>query len=176
MEDIITAVDFYDQPIRPVSKSDAHAKSILHRAFSVILLDDHKRILMQKRAHSKYHCGGLWSNTCCSHPRWEESLQSAICRKLKHELGITPVNIYEIGQMQYYYQFNNGLSEFEYDHIFIGYFNGKPNINPDEVDSIKWVAIEKINEDVINNPGQFTPWFIQMLPFIQNAITQNLYA
>lgn len=174
MEDIIIAVDFEDRPIKPVSKTDAHAKSIFHRAFSVILFDDQKKILMQKRAFSKYHCGGLWSNTCCSHPIWEEPLLSAVYRKLEQELGITSVDVHEIGHMRYYYQFDNGLSEFEYDHIFVGYFDGEININTNEVDSIKWMEIEKICEDVVNNPRQFTPWFIQMLPFIKKYTMKDL--
>lgn len=173
MEDIIVAVDLEDRPIKPVSKTDAHAKSILHRAFSVVLFND-KKILMQKRALSKYHCGGLWSNTCCSHPIWEEPLLSAVYRKLEHELGITSADVREIGRMSYFCQFDNGLSEFEYDHIFMGHFDGKININTNEVDSIKWMEIEKVCEDVVNNPRQFTPWFIQMLPFIKKSMMKEL--
>ncbi len=173
MEDILIAVDLNDRPQRPVPKTEAHEKCVLHRAFSVILTDEQGRILMQKRALSKYHCGGLWSNTCCSHPLWGEDLESAVARKLVQELGIRSVQIREIGRMNYCCRLDNGMSEYEYDHIFTGRYEGEVTPNPEEVECAEWMGMEEILESAAKEPERFTPWFIQMIPYVREAAEER---
>lgn len=160
--DKITEVDFLDNSIREITKEEAHRDGILHRAFSVILYKEDK-ILLQQRAHDKYHCGGLWTNTCCSHPRWEESLEEAVNRRLEEEMGIEAVTE-EISSFTYYYKFENGLAEFEYDHVFAGEYDGNFSVNSEEAACAKWVSISELMSWMKKSPQEFTPWFIIIMP------------
>lgn len=173
MEDILIAVDRDDRPLGPVPKTEAHEKCVLHRAFSVILQDGRGRVLMQKRALSKYHCGGLWSNTCCSHPLWGEETEHAVARKLLQELGIRSVAVKEIGQMSYCYPLDHGMTECEYDHIFSGRYEGETAPNPEEVECVAWMDAEELAELTEKEPERFTPWFIQMMPFVRKAAEER---
>lgn len=170
--DKIIQVDFLDREIKAVTKDDAHNYGILHRAFSVVLYNKNK-ILIQQRAHEKYHCGGLWTNTCCSHPRWNENLTDAVKRRLKEEMSIKDVQLEELLSFTYYYKFDNGLAEFEYDHVFIGHYCGDYQINKEEASDAKWVDIQELMEWMKNKPHEFTPWFIIFLPEIVKFINEK---
>lgn len=158
-KDQVILVDVNDKEIGIEEKIEAHRKAKLHRAFSVFLFDGDK-ILLQKRAKEKYHCGGLWTNTCCSHPAPGEAVDQAAIRRLQEELGIVTEEIREVGSILYYYPFSNGLTEYEFDHLFIGEYQGAYQINPDEVEALVWKSMHEIDEEIRLHPETYTPWFI----------------
>ena len=153
----VILVDKNDEEIGIEEKVKAHQEGKLHRAFSIFIFNSKGQLLLQRREKTKYHCGGLWSNTCCSHPRPGETLKDATHRRLKEEMGFD-CEIKKSFHFVYQVEFNNGLIENEYDHVFIGKFDGDPNPNPDEVDAWKWVSIDGLKEDIDKNPEQYTPW------------------
>ncbi|MGL5978109.1 MAG: isopentenyl-diphosphate Delta-isomerase [Erysipelotrichaceae bacterium] len=161
MEEVIL-VDYQDRELGVMEKLQAHKEVKLHRAFSVFLLDG-TRVLLQKRAATKYHCPNLWANTCCSHPRRNESLEAAVTRRLDEELGIQPMELKPIGHFIYLYQFDNGLAEFEYDHVWVGQFDGSYHLNPEEVSAVEWVELEALQADILLQPHRYTPWLIMAL-------------
>ncbi len=154
----VVLVDKDDKPIGLMEKLEAHQKGFLHRAFSVLLFNDQKELLLQQRAFDKYHCGGLWTNTCCSHPYPEEDVKDAALRRLKEEMGIE-CELEKSFEFIYKAKFDNGLTENEYDHVFIGTFSGKPVINKDEVADWKYLSMAALEQDIADNPGYYTPWF-----------------
>ncbi len=156
--DNIILVDENDREIGHEEKLCAHEKGLLHRAFSILVYNSKNEILLQQRAKSKYHCGGLWSNTCCSHPRKGESLDAAIHRRLKEEMGFD-CELQKVTSFIYKTAFDNGLTEHEFLHVFVVKFDGKPAINPGEADDWKWVAIGELRKDAQNNPEKYTYWF-----------------
>lgn len=158
----VVLVNLDDQVIGQEEKMIAHEKGLLHRAFSVFLFNDNQ-VLIHKRASTKYHCGGLWTNTCCSHPRLNEEIIDAAKRRLNEELGIVINELKEVNQFVYHYPFSNGLCEYEVDHIVIGEYNGDWILNPEEVDEIKWIDIQELKEDILKYPNKYTPWFITAL-------------
>lgn len=155
----VILVDMNDREIGTMEKMEAHEKARLHRAFSVFLFQGNQ-VLLQKRASSKYHCGGLWTNTCCSHPESGESVTDAAFRRLQEELGIQVDELREVHSFVYHHAFDNGLTEFEYDHVLVGEYDGSWMENPEEVDEVKWVDIDELKEDIASNPKKYTPWFI----------------
>lgn len=137
---------------------DVHRRGILHRAFSVLIYNSKKEMLLQRRAASKYHCSGLWSNACCSHPCPGEHLLIAARRRLKEEMGVD-VLLKEAG-VEFIYRARVGdLIEYEYDHLIYGLFDGEPVLNPDEADDWKWMAFADLREDMKRSPDVYTPWF-----------------
>lgn len=139
-------------------KMDVHKKGLLHRAFSVLVFNIHKELLLQQRALSKYHSPGLWTNTCCSHPfPGEESLDAAH-RRLVEEMGFDCELEWEFNFI-YKAEFNNGLTEYEFDQVYIGKYDGIPVINPEEVENYKWVSLPWLKREISENPDQFTVWF-----------------
>lgn len=138
---------------------EAHEKGLLHRAFSVFIFNDNKELLLQRRALSKYHTPGLWTNTCCSHPFPNEDTHQAAIRRLQEEMGFS-CSIKHQFAFTYYKEFDNGLIEHEYDHVFTGIYNDSPSINLDEVDDWKFESIDKIKKDIERTPELFTYWFI----------------
>jgi isopentenyl-diphosphate delta-isomerase len=141
-----------------MNKMEAHEKAVLHRAFSVFILNDKNEVMLQQRAHHKYHSPLLWTNTCCSHQRAGETNIEAGKRRLFEEMGFK-VELKELFHFIYKAPFDNGLTEHELDHVMIGYYNGEPVINDDEVESWKWMTIEAIKDDMILNPEAYTVWF-----------------
>ena len=139
-------------------KMEAHIKGILHRAFSVIIFNNNGDIMLQKRARTKYHTPGLWSNTCCSHQRDNEDNITAGKRRLYEEMGFT-TQLQNFDSFIYKVSFSNGLIEHEFDHILTGVYNGIPNLNKKEVDQWKWVSIDYLYHDINNNPDNYTAWF-----------------
>lgn len=168
----IVLVDFNDQEIGLCEKIEAHKKALLHRAFSVFLIDEDK-VLLQRRALHKYHCGGLWTNSCCSHVRSDETITEAAIRRVKEELGIDIDEVLEIGHFIYNYPFDNGLTEYEYDHVLIGEYQGEVNFNPEEVEDISWVKIEDIKQDLLVNAKAYTPWFITSFKMVEEYLSKG---
>lgn len=158
MEKLIL-VDEMDNEIGSEEKMEVHkTPGKLHRAFSIFIFNSVGEMLIQRRAKTKYHSGGLWSNACCSHPRKGESLEHAIHRRLKEEFGFD-CEMKEIFSFIYRVDFENGLSEYELDHVFVGKFDGVPNPNPKEIEEWKWVDTEELKRDIKKNPEEYTPWF-----------------
>ena len=158
-------VDYKDKPVGSCEKSAAHRDALLHRAFSVFLFDG-KNVLLQKRAASKYHCGGLWTNTCCSHPVPDEKTYDAAVRRLNEEIGIKQNRLTELFSFFYYCHFPNGLSEFECDHVFAGKSpaGAVPVTDSAEVDGLKWVDTDELLGDMAAHPQNYTPWFLICAP------------
>lgn len=157
-EEQVILVNTNDEPIGLMNKLEAHEKAVLHRAFSVFVLNDKNEVMLQQRAHHKYHSPLLWTNTCCSHQRAGETNLEAGKRRLEEEMGFV-TDLKELFHFIYKAPFDNGLTEHELDHVMIGYYNGEPQINPDEVESWKWMDIEAIREDMKNQPQIYTVWF-----------------
>lgn len=157
-EEKVILVNEKDEPIGLMPKMEAHEKALLHRAFSVFVLNDKGEIMLQQRASHKYHSPLLWTNTCCSHQREGETNVQAGKRRLEEEMGFS-VELKELFHFIYKAPFDNGLTEHELDHVMIGYSNGDPVINPDEVESWKWMSIEDVKNDIDKNPEVYTVWF-----------------
>jgi len=157
-EEQVILVDQNDEPIGLMEKIEAHQKALLHRAFSVFILNDKNQIMLQQRAAGKYHSPLLWTNTCCSHQRNGETNIQAGKRRLHEEMGFT-VELKELFSFIYKAPFDNGLTEHELDHVMVGYFNSEPVINKEEVENWKWMGIEEINEDIQQHPEIYTEWF-----------------
>ena len=154
MEENVIIVDKNDNQIGLMPKLDAHKKGILHRAFSVFVLNNNNEIMLQKRAYNKYHSGGLWTNTCCSHQREGENSIEAGKRRLLEEMGFeTELKI--ITSFIYKVEFENGLTEHELDYLLIGKFLKSPVINKQEVADWKWMKIELIADDIKLNPNNY---------------------
>lgn len=154
----VVLVDENDQVLGTMEKLKAHQEGKLHRAFSVIIFNDKGEMLIHKRASDKYHCGGMWTNACCSHPRIDEDTKDAALRRMQEEMGFT-TSIDYIGKFIYRTEFENGLTEHELDHVFVGKFNGKPIPNPEEVEDYRYIAIDELKKEIKSHPEQYTVWF-----------------
>ena len=154
----VVLVDEKDAPIGEMEKMEAHENAILHRAFSVFVFNGKNELLLQQRALSKYHSPGLWTNTCCSHPRPGEAIIDAGHRRLHEEMGFD-CEIEKIFDFVYKAKLDKGLSEHEFDHVLFGRFVNAPEINPKEVESWKWMGMDDIATDMKINPKNYTVWF-----------------
>ncbi len=157
MEDRVILVNENDIEMGVECKLVAHRSGKLHRAISIFVFDANNRLLLQKRASTKYHSGGLWSNTCCSHPRPNEDNLAAASRRLREEMGIE-CDLAKIFSFVYLTTFPNGLIEHEYDHVFFGSHAGDPVPNPGEAEDWKWMEITELSVDVKTNPGAYSSW------------------
>lgn len=157
IEEVIL-VDTEDREIGLMEKMQAHREAKLHRAFSVFLLNDDGEVLLQQRALDKYHCGGMWTNACCSHPRAGETLQAAVDRRLQEEMGIV-CDTNWVYSFIYKADVGGGLFEHEFDHVFFGRFSTAPKPDPKEVSGWKYIKLEELKEDVKLNSTHYTPWF-----------------
>ena len=157
-EEKVILVNEKDEQIGLMPKLEAHEKAILHRAFSVFVLNSKNEIMLQQRAHHKYHSPLLWTNTCCSHQRNGETNIKAGTRRLEEEMGFV-TELRELFHFIYKAPFDNGLTEHELDHVMIGYYNEEPKINDDEVASWKWMAIDDVKKDMQDKPEIYTVWF-----------------
>lgn len=157
-EEKVILVDVNDEPIGLMEKIEAHEHALLHRAFSVFILNENNEIMLQQRAAHKYHSPLLWTNTCCSHQRPGETNLQAGKRRLMEEMGFV-AELKELFHFIYKAPFDNGLTEHELDHVMIGYYNEEPEINRDEVENWKWMKIEDVKEDMNVNPNEYTVWF-----------------
>lgn len=157
--DKVVLVDENDNEIGTEEKIKAHENGgKLHRAFSVFVFNSKGELMLQKRAKSKYHFGGLWTNTCCSHPQPDEPIEETVHKKLQQEMGFD-TDLREAFTFTYRAEHENGLTEHELDHVFIGNFEGEPNPDPEEADDWKWISKEDIRKDVEEDPDNYTPWF-----------------
>lgn len=157
MEQVIL-VNLEDEQIGIMEKMEAHQLGLLHRAFSVFLFNDKGEMLLQRRAFSKYHSGGLWTNACCSHPRPNETIEQAATRRTFEELGCQPT-LKIVHSFSYKAALDNGLTEHEFDHVLVGYYNGPMLLNPDEVTEVAYLPIDEIRQEIIDFPDKFTVWF-----------------
>lgn len=171
MEHVIL-VDREDNQIGTMEKMEAHRKGVLHRAFSVLLFDSAGRMLIQKRAHDKYHSRNLWTNACCSHPLPGETLEEATRRRLQEELGIDVQPAYRYSFI-YRAELDQNLIEHELDHVFVGTFDGEPETNEREVSDWKYVDIESLKHDIQQQPEAYTEWFklIMAHPELESCLT-----
>ena len=158
IEEQVILVDERDRQVGLMPKMEAHEKALLHRAFSVFVFNDKKELMLQRRALSKYHSPGLWTNTCCSHQRPEETNVGAGMRRLEEEMGFT-TPLTESISFIYKAPFDNGLTEHEYDYILLGEYDGAPNPNPDEVAAWKWMQMDDLRQDMRARPNTYTEWF-----------------
>ena len=157
-EEKVILVDENDQPIGLMGKMEAHEKALLHRAFSVFILNSKNELMLQRRALHKYHSPGLWTNTCCSHQRENETTLAAGVRRLQEEMGfVTPLK--EKFSFIYKAAFDNGLTEHEFDHVLVGTYENSPLINEDEVCAWKWMPLQEVQNDIQDSPDSYTPWF-----------------
>lgn len=156
--DQVILVNEKDEQIGLMEKIEAHEKALLHRAFSVFIFNKKGELMLQQRALTKYHTPGLWTNTCCSHQREGESNIEAGKRRLMEEMGFS-TDLKDTISFIYKAPFQNGLTEHEFDHILVGYFDDSPKPNPDEVHAWKWVSLEDVKEDMKVNPEVYTEWF-----------------
>lgn len=172
----VVLVDEHDNPVGLAEKMLAHEQGLLHRAFSVFVLRKHQHgyeVLMQQRAEEKYHCGGLWTNTCCSHPYENEEVKEAATRRLKEELGFA-VPLEKVGTFTYYAQLENGLIEHELDHVFVGFYTDETapiHYDHQEVMNYEWITLYDLREKIHATPALFTPWLLQALSFVEKYIT-----
>ena len=158
MEEKVILVNEQDEPQGLMEKMEAHEKGLLHRAFSVFVVNKNNELLLQQRAHHKYHSGGLWTNTCCSHQRDGESNLDAAHRRLQEEMGFD-CDLQKLTDFIYRAELDQGLIEHEFDHVFIGQWEGKPAFNPNEVADFKWIDVNELSGDMNQNPGMYTVWF-----------------
>lgn len=157
VEDQVILVDGNNRELGYEGKAKAHRDGMLHRAFSIFLVDHRSRLLLQKRAATKYHSGGLWTNTCCSHPRPNEGLMDAAHRRLMEEMGID-CPLQEIFSFVYRAELDNDLIEHEFDHVLAGRYEGAPTPNREEVDGWNWVDLRWLRQDIAHNPHRYTFW------------------
>ncbi len=157
-EEKVILVNKNDEQIGVMHKMEAHEKAVLHRAFSVFILNSKNELMLQQRAHHKYHSPGLWTNTCCSHQREGETNIVAGIRRLQEEMGFV-TTLKETISFIYKAPFDNGLTEHELDHILVGHYEEPPQINTQEVADWKWMPIEDIKSDILINADSYTVWF-----------------
>lgn len=158
ISDQVVLVNERDAEVGVCDKFEAHQKGLLHRAISIFIFSTKGEMLLQKRARHKYHSGGLWSNTCCSHPRPDESVAQSSHRRLQEEMGFDCL-LKKAHTFTYRTEFDNGLIEHEFDHVLVGVYDGTPVINKSEAEDWKWMTQEAVVEDVRVHPEQYSYWF-----------------
>ncbi len=162
-------VDEFDNEKGVISKTEAHLKGELHRAVSVFIVNHEGKWLLQQRALNKYHSAGLWTNTCCSHPFPGESVQKAASRRLMEEMGIQ-AEITPLFNFTYKELLENGLTEHEFDHVFLGYHNSLPVINTHEVMNYRYLSFDEIKAEIESNPENYTVWFRKIFEQVNKHI------
>jgi len=163
MDEFLILVDEHDKPWGKLEKDQVHQLGLLHRAFSVFIFNSKGELLLQQRAAGKYHSGGLWTNTCCSHPRFGEELNEAIPRRLEEEMGMNCPTQF-IFNFVYETKFDNGLIEHEFDHVYYGVSDDLPKPNPAEVSNWKYLNLKSLENEIASAPDQYTVWLKICLP------------
>jgi isopentenyl-diphosphate delta-isomerase len=161
----VILVDESDQPLGTMEKMEAHRRAVLHRAFSVFIFNSRGEMLLQQRSPEKYHSAGLWTNACCSHPRPGEDTREAAIRRLREELGFT-THLEELFHFVYKSEFDNGLTEYEFDHVFVGTYDEAIHANTAEVSDSRYYTTEHIRERLLREPDEFTSWFHLAFPLV----------
>lgn len=162
-------VDRNDSPIGEGGKLDVHVRGLRHRAFSIFIWNSAGKLLLQKRAGGKYHSAGLWANSCCGHPRVGEAVSDAAHRRLREELGMS-ADLYPHGTYNYRARLSNALIENEFVHLFGGCSDGLPELNPKEVDDVKWVEPQTLFAELHSEPERYAIWFRRYLEQIPDRI------
>ena len=171
-DDRLVLVDALDREVGTATKEEAHFGSLLHRAFSVQLVRKGERgpeLLLTRRAEGKYHSGGLWTNSVCSHPRAGEVLQEAVSRRLVEELGVESlanVPCRELGSFVYRHDFGTGVTEYELYHVFLGWWDGDPNPDPTESSEWRWVPADEVMRMLLEEPQTLTVWFVNVAALV----------
>lgn len=171
MKEFVITVDENDVPTGQSEKLEAHQKALLHRAFSVFIFNDKGELLLQQRALSKYHSGGLWTNTCCGHPRPGENTLDAAKRRLYEEMGFT-CEIEHQFTFTYRAELDNELTEYEIDHVYFGKFNASPSPNKAEVNAYKWIDLKTLSSQLDEHPEHFTAWLSICFPKVLQVISE----
>ena len=171
MAEEIVLVDLFDRETGYGEKLKVHRERKLHRAFSLFVADEEGNLLLQKRAEGKYHSAGLWTNACCSHPRAGESLDEAVPRRLKEELGIEGVDCREVGSFVYRHVFADGLSEYEYDHTFVAAYDGEVHPDPTESSDARWVSEDELVAGLCERPDEFSAWCAPAMSLALRALS-----
>ena len=156
--DLVILVDEADRELGTMDKLEAHQKGLLHRAISVFIFNTNNELLLQRRASGKYHSANLWTNTCCSHPFPGENTHEAATRRLYEEMGLHSKLEFKTSFM-YKTEFDNGLTEHEFDHVFTGISEEVPLPDPMEVSEYKWLTLDAIRADIAAQPEIYTSWF-----------------
>lgn len=164
--DVVVLVDEHDNERGAMDKMEAHRKAELHRAFSVFIFNMAGDMLLQQRAISKYHSGGLWTNACCSHPFPGETVAAGATRRLSEEMGFS-APIKKVFSFLYKAPFDNGLTEHEYDHVFVGEYDGEIIPNPAEVQDFCYRSLDEIEASLQSHPARFTAWFHLAFPRVK---------
>jgi len=167
MRQMVVLVDENDQQLGVCEKQEAHERGLLHRAFSIFVFDKEGKLLLQQRADNKYHSGGLWTNTCCSHPQPGEETISAAQQRLVEEMGFE-TELTKVFDFTYKTTFSNGLTEHELDHVYTGKYDGPVHPNPEEVKDYQFTHLYEIKKMIEESPEQFTSWFKIAFPQIEN--------
>ena len=162
----VILVNELDIPLGSCEKMEAHRRALLHRAFSVFIVNSKGEMLLQQRAPEKYHSAGLWTNACCSHPRPGEDTKQAALRRLHEELGFT-TELEKIFDFTYKSVFENGLTEFEFDHVFIGTYDLTVHPNREEVSNHSFLSLDAIDASLLAHPEKYTSWFHLAFPLVQ---------
>lgn len=168
--EMVILVDEDDREIGFCPKIDAHIRGNLHRAFSLIVFNDKKEMLIHKRASGKYHSAGLWTNACCSHPRPGEEVNTAVVRRCKEELGLDIGIPVLKGKFIYKVQFDNGLTEHELDYVYEIEIKEIPKPNKEEIEECKFISLHELKSDIKKNPNQYTYWFKEIINKFYNLI------
>lgn len=158
MEEVIL-VTKEDERVGQGEKQWVHEKGLMHRAFSIYVFNEDAELLLQRRADEKYHNPGMWSNSCCGHPRPHEPVSEGVLRRLDEEMGMRLETCKKQGEFVYEKEFDNGLSENEYLHVFTAKTSKEPRLNPREASEYDWVDLQTVKQDVRDNPEKYTYWF-----------------
>ena len=178
-DDMLILVDGLDREIGTASKGETHGRGLLHRAFSVVLvrnIGNGPELMLARRAASKYHSGGLWANTCCSHPRAGEETLDAACRRVREELGCEATDLREITAFAYRAEFESGLCEYEYDHVLVGHCEGEVAPDPSEVSDVRWVGFDVLSAALAERPEEFAAWAPMVLTMAMASMRASLCA
>ena len=171
-EELIVLVDEQDKEVGLMEKMEVHRKALLHRAFSVFIFNSQGEMMLQRRALGKYHSGGLWTNSCCSHPYPSETIVDAAKRRLFQEMGFTS-DVKPIFHFIYKAALDNDLTEYEYDHVLIGHYDGLVEINPDEVGDYCFRTMHDIKNELMSNPKKYTAWFHIAFPMLYDFLEKG---
>lgn len=166
-------VDQNDVPLGTIDKMEAHQKALLHRAFSVFIFNSKGQMLLQQRAKNKYHSAGLWTNACCSHPYQEQDTLAAAEKRLQEEMGFT-TSLTKTFEFVYKASFDNGLTEYEYDHVFTGKYDGEIVPDKSEVESFCFMDMDEIKTSIAAHPNKYTAWFKIAFPKLEDYLQQQL--
>ena len=167
MNEYLILVDENDNRYGKEEKRLVHELGLLHRAFSVFLFNTKGELLLQQRADSKYHSGGLWTNTCCSHPQYGEEISEAIVRRLNEEMGMSCKTDFAFSFI-YKTKFENGLTEHEFDHVYFGVTDDLPFPEESEVKNYKYITLENLENDILIHPEKYTEWMKICLPRVRD--------